>query len=187
MKILMISGKSGSGKDQFALFLKEQLETQYIKVCIIHFGDLVKWFLTNQYDWDGKKDEAGRDLLQHFGTDVMRKKFPTYWADVVSQFLSAAESDFDFALIPDWRFKNEEQSVRKYNKNVDTIRINRFDENGNLYINPALSEEQAAHASETELDDHWFDWMVTNNGTIEDLRQAAKEVSEYLMEEFIYE
>ena len=113
----------------------------------------------------------------------MRNKFPTYWADVVSQFLSAAEPDFDFALIPDWRFRNEEQSVRKYNKNIDTIRINRFDENGNLYVNPVLSEEQAAHASETELDDYWFDWMVSNSGTIEDLRQAAEEVGNYLMED----
>lgn len=182
MKILMISGKSNSGKDQFALFLKDQLEHQYKKVCIIHFGDLVKVFLKDHYGWQGKKDVEGRRMLQRLGTDIMRKKYPDYWAEVVSKFLSAVEQDFDFALIPDWRFRNEEQIIRKYNHDVETIRINRFNENGSYYINPALTEEQANHISEIELDDHYFDWMVNNIGILDELRETAVELANFFID-----
>lgn len=172
----MIGGKSASGKDQLSLYMKAHLEAQNKRVCVIHFGDLVKWLLKQCYDWNGKKDIQGRQLLQRLGTTVMREKYPTYWAEVVSKFLSATSDDFDYALIPDWRFLNEKKTICKYNKNVETIRVNRFKEYGDWYINPALTVQQAEHISETELDDYWTDWVVQNNGTMDDLNEAALEL-----------
>lgn len=173
MKIIMISGKSGSGKDQLGLFLKEQLEREHKRVLTIHFGDLVKFFLSKYYKWDGNKDINGRTMLQRLGTDMIRKKFPHYWGNAVSQFIAATAIDWDYVLIPDWRFLNELSAIERYNKNVITVRINRLNEDGTYQISPQLTAEQAQHISECELDTCYFDWLVDNSGTLDELQESA--------------
>ena len=75
---ILISGKSGSGKDMFAQFMKEELEKKGKRVLIMHYGDAVKWILRDYFNWDGNKDVVGRTLLQRIGTDVVRAKHPNY-------------------------------------------------------------------------------------------------------------
>ena len=150
------------------------------RVIIIHFADFVKEFARLYYNWNGEKDVAGRHLLQYLGTNVIRKKFPNYWADLVAKFLAAIslKGDFDIALIPDLRFLNEYKIVKKYNKHCYTIRINKIDNNGEYILSPVLTEKQINHESECDLDDFSFDIMVNNNGTLEDLKNSAKEIIE---------
>ena len=182
MKIIMISGKSGSGKDQLSEYVRQLLEQQERRVLTIHFGDPVKFFLTKYYNWDGQKDEHGRTMLQKLGTDVMRNKFPTYWAESIAKFIAATQEDWDYVLIPDWRFINEMTTVKHYNNNVVTVRINRLNENGSFVTNPAFTQEQLNHISECELDDFYCDWLVDNSGNLSDLAARAielvKEISE---------
>lgn len=175
MKILMISGKSGSGKDELGVQLKKTLLTENKSVLTIHFGDAVKFFLKEYYHWDGKKDEHGRKMLQLLGTEIMRKNYPTYWAELVAKFVNATKTNWDYVIIPDWRFVNELQTMRYFNKDIVTIRINRYE--GDVpYINPSLTEAQAQHISECELDDYSFDWYVDNDGELTDLQNSAKEL-----------
>lgn len=176
MKILMISGKSGSGKDAVAFILKEKLADK--KVLVIHFADLVKYYAFQYYNWSGEKDEKGRALLQKIGTTIMRGFNQDYWARIVAEFLAATINEFDYVLIPDWRFKNEYEVVSSYNKNVSTIRINRYDKDNNLYINPSLTPEQAAHISETELDNFSFDYVIDNKGDLDTLEESVKTIIE---------
>ena len=172
MKILMISGKSGSGKDTFANIMREKLSN---KKCItLHYADLVKYYLKQYYNWDGVKDEKGRTLLQQLGTNKVRAKFPNYWAETIAKFLAAIPNDFDCAFIPDARFPNEIEVVKQYNPDALSIRIERYDEKGNNYINPAFTQEQLNHPSETSLDDYEdFDYIVSNSDLIE-LEDSAK-------------
>jgi adenylylsulfate kinase-like enzyme len=60
---IILSGKSGSGKDTVAKFMKEELAKHGKKTLIIHYADAVKWFCRDFLDWDGKKDQVGRSLL----------------------------------------------------------------------------------------------------------------------------
>lgn len=168
----MISGKSGCGKDAAAFLLKEQLAKETDKILTIHFADLVKYYAFQYFNWNGEKDEDGRALLQKIGTTIMRGFDQNYWARIVAEFLAATKDEFDYVLIPDWRFKNEYEVVSKYNSNIITIRINRYDRDGNLYINPALTSEQAAHISETELDNFSFDYVIDNKGDLEMLENS---------------
>ena len=165
MKIVMISGKSGSGKDTFANILKEKLVEKQQKVLIIHFADLVKFYAKKYYDWNGNKDKDGRALLQRIGTTIMRGYNNRYWGDIVGQFLAAITpyKTFNICLIPDWRFISEFEAIYNYNNNIITVRINRKDENGNHYINPAMTHEQYWHQSEIELDDFNFEWIIENS------------------------
>ena len=62
MKVILISGKAGHGKDAFATFLKEKLEAAEKTVLIIKFGDAVKWLAQKFLGWDGNKDDKGRSF-----------------------------------------------------------------------------------------------------------------------------
>lgn len=177
----MISGKSGHGKDQFADFLKRNLEIKHYRTMIIHFGDPVKWFASQYFNYKGTKDIEDRTILQTLGTDIVRKRFPDYWAKIIAKFVAAIEDEYDFIIIPDLRFINELLTVKKYNKNIVSVRIDRFNPDGTYYINPNLTEEQRNHISECELDDYCCDWEVANDGTLDTLDQTAYDLMEELI------
>ena len=157
--VILLSGKSGNGKDFAANILKEQLEACNKKVLVTHYADLLKYICKTFFNWDGQKDEFGRSLLQHIGTDIVRKKNPDEW---------------DYVLIPDTRFLNEIKTMEYHCKyldiNVFTIRINRPHYKSNL------TKEQQEHPSETALDVYGFDYYINNK---------SKEMVEVQIDDFI--
>ena len=173
MKTILISGKAGHGKDTVAQLMKEELEKQGEKVLIIKFGDPVKWFAREYYNWDGNKNIQGRSLLQYIGTEMMRSYDEYYWGRIVSEFI-AANKDFTYALIPDWRFYTEKEAVLAANKECYTLRVERPN-----FINPNMTEEQLKHISETELDHKSFDYIIYNNGSLENLCENTKLALDY--------
>lgn len=179
-KVIVISGKSGAGKDMLGKFMKEELEKHQKKVLVIHYGDAVKWVLRDYFNWDGKKDEHGRTLLQHIGTDVVRAKYPDFWANIVVDLISAFEDEFDIAIIPDARFENEVQLVMEKFPSLTCIRIERTNPNGSIWVNPAFTYEQTIHPSETSLDDFSFNYIVHNASGLEELKDSAIAVLEDL-------
>ena len=175
MKVIILSGKSGSGKDMTAYFMKEHLEALNKKVIIIHYADAVKWILKDFFGWDGQKDEHGRHLLQYIGTDVVRTNFPNYWVDIVAKLLAALQTvdNFDVAIIPDARFENEIEVTMRYLPDACCVRIERQNADGTPWINPQLTEEQQKHPSETSLDHYAFDYIIHNDEGLELLKESA--------------
>lgn len=164
MKIILISGKAQHGKDTTANILKEKLEQKNNKVLITHFGDLVKFVCEKYFNWDGKKDERGRAILQRIGTNVIREQNPDYWVDFVINLLSMFENEWDYVLIPDARFHNEiEKFEDKKDWDVLSVRINR------LNFTSTLTQEQKNHPSETALDDYVFDYVIYAENGIDKL------------------
>ena len=175
MKTILISGKSGSGKDMLASFLKDELAATGKRVIITHYGDPVKYFAKEYFGWDGIKDENGRHILQHLGTDLVRTVLPNYWTGVIIGFLDAMEphNEFDIAIVADVRFPNEAEIPFDQLEDVVTIRIERKNADGTPWINPILTEEQRNHPSETSLDHYAFDYVVHNDEGLEMLRESA--------------
>ena len=101
-----------------------------------------------------------REFLQRLGTEAMREGLHE------NVWLNAIYSDFDFEkskwCITDMRFKNELESVKK-NCGI-TVRINR--------PNSIIID----HPSETELDNEQFDYVIENNGTLEDFEQKIDDL-----------
>ena len=178
---IILSGKSGSGKDQFAQFIKEELAKHNQRTLIIHYADAVKWFCRDFLNWDGKKDEVGRTLLQMVGTDIVRAQHPNFWVGIVVGLIQAFEpyKDFDVAIIPDARFPNEVNISLENLKNSISVRIERTI-NGKPWINPALTEEQNKHPSETSLDNFAFDYIIHNDDDLDTLQESAKTLLEDL-------
>ena len=176
MEIIIISGKSSSGKDTFAEMMRQKLEKVGCKCLTCHYADLVKHYAGIYYGWTGVKDEPGRQLLQELGTDKVRSKFPDYWAEAIGKFLAAVPDDFDCAFVPDARFENEIEVVKRYNPQAKIIRIERYNEDGTLYLNPKLTQDQHNHPSETSLDDY-EDWdYIVENHNLEELEESAEAI-----------
>jgi hypothetical protein len=175
---IILSGKSGSGKDKVATFMKEELAKHGKKTLIIHFADALKWILRDYFDWDGKKDEVGRTLLQQVGTNIVRATHPGYWTGIVVGLIQALEpySNFDVAIIPDARFENEVNIALENLKNCVSVRIERKNSDGTPWVNPALTEDQLKHPSETSLDKFAFDYVIHNDEGLDLLRESAETI-----------
>lgn len=167
MTVITISGKAQAGKDTTAKLLKEKLTKIGCSVLITHYADLLKYQAQTLFGWDGKKDEAGRTLLQKLGTDIVRKKNPDYWVEYVSNMLRIYEDQWDYVLIPDARFPNEIVTMQLLH-NAISLRVNSDYDNG-------LTEEQKNHPSETALDNFVFDYEIYNDRTEEGLNKAVDE------------
>lgn len=166
MKVIAISGKAQHGKDTTANMLKKLMEQKGKTVLIFHYADLLKYICRSYFDWDGKKDDAGRRILQYVGTDVIRAKQPDYWVDFATGFLRLFPDEWDYVLIPDCRFPNEVDCLGQAGFDMMHVRIVRPG------FKSPLSPEQQMHPSETALDhtvpDHW----VYNDGTLGDLENT---------------
>lgn len=171
-EVICISGKSQSGKDTLGIYMKSTLESHGKKVLTMHYADMVKAYAKLYYHWDGNKNEEGRQLLQTLGTDIVRASDPDYWTDMVGRFIKATRGYYDVVLIPDARFPNEIEHLDDLGLNVTAIRINRYD-NGKPFVNPAMTEEQLMHPSETSLDNYCgFDYVVENS-SLHELQEAS--------------
>ena len=164
--IICISGKALHGKDSVARVLSATLKQQGKKVLITHYADLLK-YVREFFEWDGNKDNQGRQLLQMVGTDVVRSQCPDFWVNFVRDMLVFFDGEWDYVLIPDCRFPNEIEVLKKAGFNVLHLRVVRpgFDS--------PLSIVQQNHLSETALDSYWYDYQIKNGGTIRDLNEVV--------------
>lgn len=177
--IICISGKARSGKDTTATLLESYMISEGRKTIIIHYADLLKYICKQFFGWNGEKDETGRTILQHVGTDVVRAKNENFWVSFVIEFLKVFDSEWDCAIIPDCRFPNEITMMKDFGKEVNAkvTHMNVVRQNADA----VLTAEQRAHSSETALDGYTPDYVINNSGDIEDLMMLVDEfVSEVL-------
>ena len=160
MQVITISGKAESGKDTTAAILKTELEVLGYSVLITHYADLLKYICKQFFDWNGKKDEEGRTLLQIVGTEGIRSKEPTYWVDFIKQILGFFPNEID-------GMKEGFQTV-----SVKIVRPN---------FENSLTEEQRNHVSETALDNYTFDYTITNPGEIDGINVQIKQFIQKLL------
>lgn len=167
MKVICISGKAQHGKDTTSAILEAELVSAGYKTVVIHYADLLKFICTTYFNWDGKKDVEGRHLLQHVGTDVVRKQDPSFWADFVTRLIKVFKHEWDFVIIPDCRFPNELSCFAE--AGIDSIHVR--------VVRPTfkspLTEEQQQHPSETSLDDVIPDVLLLNT-SISELQDSIK-------------
>lgn len=178
MKIILISGKAEAGKTTTANMLKTYYEKAGKKVAIVPYGQYVKDTAKLLWGWDGQKDKKGRQLLQWWGTDIVRKKDENFWVNQVIHLATLVDDLVDYFIVDDCRFPNEIQAWKnneKFSKNITTIRVERpGHENG-------LTSEQRLHPSETSLDNWEFDITVYANNL-----EELYEYIEYIVNHIIF-
>lgn len=202
--IVLVSGKLQSGKNLFTDLCMNELK-DFAKVSYDYFAkelknrckedfrplvnfvnslcerlpeDVVESIYTKDENWFENKNELTRILLQLYGTEIFRNRVDqNYWAKQVVE--SVKNSDSDVIFITDVRFPSEIDAINTlendYGFNIITIRINR-----------TLTREQEfnQHESETALDNYrYFDEVIENNGTMEELTEKARKFSKMIQNE----
>jgi hypothetical protein len=138
------------------------------------------------------KNMTVRDFLQKLGTEAMRDGLHTnVWVNALFADYKPTKIIYNLKLrsgkteyygeIPNWiitdmRFPNELRAVKE--KGGITIRVNRpkpkemFLMNTNNVIDTRVPE----HPSETALDDAKFDYVIENDGTLDELVEKVRAI-----------
>ena len=167
IKIFTVSGKAQHGKDTFANILYEELTNKGHRVLLTHYADLLKFICKSLFNWNGEKDEKGRQILQYVGTDIVRKERPNYWVEFVIDMIDLFGENWDYVIIPDTRFPNEIDMLKEKYDKVEHIRVVRPN------FTSTLTEEQLKHPSEIALDNVIPDITIFNQGTMEELKELV--------------
>ena len=172
MKIILIGNKARMGKDTFANMLKEELNERAV---IVHFADALKFVCKSYYGWTGEKDTNGRTLLQYVGQST-RDNDEHFWTDFIARLIKTNLSkNYEYIIIPDWRYKEEYERLLRYfhYKDIITVNITRFNSDFSPYIPNELTFEQRQHKSEIDLDTYICQYYISNF-TLEKLRESAQ-------------
>lgn len=176
--VICLSGKAGAGKDTVAKIMKDHLEGSGYRVLITHYADPLKTMCKEFFGWDGKKDRAGRALLQYVGTDVVRKKDPDFWVNYIIKVLSVFPNEWDFVLLPDARFPNEVERIKEAGYNTIHIQVHRKD------LKTALTGKQLKHASETAMLGYGYDLVYQNDLPLDESSQPIARMTDEIVKRY---
>lgn len=177
--VITVSAKAQHGKDSFANAFEKIAKEQGYRVLIIHYGDILKYVCKQYFGWNGVKDKAGRDMLQHVGTELVRFNNSDAWANCVVELVKGLQTEYDFVLVPDTRFPNEIECWENTDFFIFTVKILRKNEDGTDFDN-GLTSEQKQHLSEVSLDDYHFNYEV-ESANLESLALSAESILEDIL------
>lgn len=170
-KIVLLSGKAESGKSTVANYIKQQLESQGKKVCIMRFAQYIKMYLKEYFQWDGvTKTPEIREMMQKLGTEKIREELrkPLFHCSRISEDIEILSDYFDVFILDDTRFLDEAYYLMAaFPRKVITVRIHRLDHESQL------TPEQRLHRSETEMDNFKFDFNIWVQSGIDHLHDEC--------------
>lgn len=160
-KIIIINGTGGSGKDTFVSFCKEEKNVLNISAV-----DKVKEAATILVGWNGEKDDATRKLLSDLKKlSIEYNDYPTkYIKSMADKFL---ESDDELMFI----HIREIEEIEKTKKLLNAKTL--------LLTNPRV-ELITTNISDANVNEYNYDYYILNDGSLEDLKNKAKEFIEKL-------
>ena len=158
MKIYLITGKAGSGKNYVAKKLKENLEDSVIT----SLSKYIKLFAIELGLWDGDDSNKPRTFLQTTG-DLMRSINPNFLPKRLLEDIEIYRLlGIQNVIISDVRLINEIDYLKRSKDTIITIRVN------SNKSNRILSKEEQNHITETELDNYTnFDYIINNDNNID--------------------
>ena len=154
MRIFLISGKAGSGKNETANVISDLLGN----TVITSFSKYIKLFAMEMTDWDGNEDNKPRTFLQEMG-DTLRGIDENFLTKRVLEDIRVYGKYYDNVVISDVRLLNEIEYFKSNSiYDVITIRVN------SVESRRKLAEEEKKHITELELDNYdGFDFVIDNN------------------------
>lgn len=176
--IIGIGSKMCVGKDTVANYWQEKYG-----IVKVSFAAKLKSMVRDLYNLTGSHTDGAdkttalpqfngitaRDIMQKFG-QYNRNIYEYVWVDYVFNVIIPSLEEGSIAVIADCRYLNEADKV----KEIGGYTVNVVRDTSDY----GISEDQRNHSSETSLDGYDFDFIIDNDGTLEELYAKADLVME---------
>lgn len=161
--VFIVNGKPRAGKDTFAMILN-----RYMNVYKYSAITKVKEIAT-LCGWDGQKEERDRKFLHELKMLTSEYSDMAY-QDVVNEIKKYRNGEIEAdVFIVDVR---EPEEIERLAKEVGALTV--FIENNNV---PAIT----SNAADANVENYEYDFVVPNNGTMNDFEEEIKLFMEFLM------
>ena len=152
VRIFIVCGKAGSGKNEVAKIIKNNLS----KTVITSLAKYIKLFALEMTEWNGSDDDKPREFLQNMG-DTLRSIDSDYLTKRLLEDMKVYEKFYDNVIISDVRLLHELEFFKNCNYDVVSIRVNSKTSKRNL------TSDEKLHHTETDLDSYDnFDYVINN-------------------------
>lgn len=157
--ILTINGLPMSGKDQFMEYCKEY--STDVPVHIISTVDWIKQVAAWSFDWDGNKTPEARKFLSEL------KRITKEWCDLpykkTCEFINEKVAENDKCII--FVVSREPEEIERFEWDYGAISI--------LMDREKCLKDKQSNDSDKRVFEHVYDYVIDNNGTLEDLKETA--------------
>lgn len=187
--IIGICGLQGSGKDTLGNIFEKKYGFKKLSyaailkdIVAVLFGwdrNMIEGATIESRNWREQIDEwwakrlgisnlTPRYILQFFGTDLFRTHFHNeIWVAAVERQLSK----YNNVVITDCRFPNEIQMIQSYGAKMIMIQRSELPEWFIKFKENKIDKPDGIHPSEYMWIKNNFDYVYSNNGTLEDLEK----------------
>lgn len=156
-QVIIINGTGGSGKDTFVTMC-----SKYAKVMNISSVDKVKEAAKILVGWNGEKDEKSRKLL------VDLKQLSIEYNDYPLQYIKEQFEKF---------LKSNNEFLFVHIREIDEIeKIKNLLNAKTLLVKNPRVKIITSNNSDKNVYNYTYDFVVENNGSLEELEQQAKKI-----------
>lgn len=159
--IICVCGKAGSGKSLVGNYIRNYYNDLGKKVIISPYTKYLKKYISEITGWDMEDYNKPRELLQKLSSDLIKGKlgYKDIFINRQIEDIDIYSYFFDVIIIPDVRFPNEIEVLKKRYYNVVSMGVIRDN-----YDNK-LTDEEKNDVTEISLDGYRdYDYMLYNNG-----------------------
>ena len=170
MKVYVIAGKAGCGKNTTANYIKESYEKLGQKTVVTEISKYLKLFAYEVMNWDGKRETKPRAFLQEVGSYIRHNLYgEDFLINRLLEDIKIYEKFVDVVIIADIRLPREVELLKEKCNSVSIRVLNEF----NDY---ELKGDEKLHETETALDSYdKFDYVI-HNKTFEGLKNDAENI-----------
>lgn len=159
--IIIINGTGGAGKDTFVSFCSEIVNTLNVSTV-----DKVKEAAKVLVGWNGEKDEVSRKLLVDLKRlSVEYNDAPTKYVENMARKFETSDDKLMFIHI------REAEEIEKTKKMLNAKTL--------LITNPRV-KLITSNDSDGKVNEYKYDYYINNDGTLDDLKNKAKDFIEEL-------
>lgn len=172
MKIFLLAGKAGCGKDLLGSYMKRKYDFKGDSACILHITTPLYEYAKNYFSWNGDMREKPREFLQEMGIEVIRNTLhkETFLIDRLCEDIDILKHYFDVFIITDGRLVSEFKLLKERYPNIKIIHVIRDNYDNKLTL------KEKNHITETDMENYKDYDYVVNNTTKDKLFKEADKI-----------